>query len=151
MTMPKMKIIENQSVPHNFIEFIQGYRNVPFSWGKYDCCLFVADWVQKMCSFDPAAELRGRYHSKLGATRALRRAGFNSIIEIADAAFGERVDVLALARGDIALVKQADALAQGPALGIVWGANVWAMAEQGTVPLPLTMVEFGWRLPCLQS
>lgn len=132
---------------NNFIGFLPYYRRRPFEWGKCDCCLFVANWVQKMCGFDPAAELRGRYHSKLGATRALRRAGFNSISDIADAAFGERVATLALNRGDIALVIADDA----PALGIVWGANVWAMGELGVVPLPLAMAQFGWRLPCHQS
>lgn len=129
-----------------FIAFLKAYRNRSFEWGQCDCCLFVADWVHTQSGVDPAADLRRRYHTQLGATRALRRAGFNSILDIADAAFGERVDVLALARGDIALLMQDDA----PALGIVWGANVWAMGEQGVVALPLTLVEFGWRLPCHQ-
>lgn len=128
----------------HFGSFLPYYRRRPFEWGQCDCCLFVADWVQTMAGFDPAAALRGRYHSRLGAKRALRRAGFNSIMAIADAALGERLAVLALARGDIGLLLQDDA----PALGIVWGANVWAMAEQGAVPLPLATVAFGWRLPC---
>lgn len=131
----------------NFVSFLPYYRRRPFEWGKCDCCLFVADWVRKMCGFDPAAELRDCYHSPSGAKRALRRAGFNSVADIADDAFGERVSALALAHGDIALLMQDDA----PALGIVWGANVWAMGEQGAVPLPLAMVQFGWRLPCHQS
>lgn len=142
-----LRRIKGDEMTNNFIEFLPYYRRRPFEWGQCDCCLFVANWVQKMCGFDPSAELRGRYHSKLGATRVLRRAGFNSVMDIADAAFGERVSALALERGDIALLMQDDA----PALGIVWGANVWAMGEQGAVALPLALVVFGWRLPCHQS
>lgn len=131
----------------HFVSFLPYYRRRPFEWGQCDCCLFVADWVRNMCGVDPAAALRGRYHSPSGAKRALRRAGFNSIMAIADAAFGERVSAFALARGDIGLLLQDGA----PALGIVWGANVWAMGEQGAVPLPLAMIQFGWRLPCHRS
>lgn len=132
----------------DFLHFLPAYRHRPFVWGECDCCLFVADWVHSQCGIDPAAELRGRYHNAFGAGRLLRRLGLQTLAQLGDRHLGARLPPLALTRGDIALVHQGEL---PPALGIVWGNAVWAMAEQGAVALARAHIAFGWSVPCHQS
>jgi hypothetical protein len=47
----------------------------PFVWGELDCCLWPSDWVRLRRGIDPAASLRGRYRTALGARRHIARAG----------------------------------------------------------------------------
>lgn len=76
----------------------------PFEWGTDDCALFIANWVAEALGVDPAADLRGRYRTRLGAARALRRAG--GMIET----FGPRLEAVGLAR----LPDEANAPGSGP-------------------------------------
>lgn len=54
---------------------IKELRNDVFSWGKNDCCLFVADIVLEITGIDYAKEFRGRYNTRLGAMRFLSKNG----------------------------------------------------------------------------
>ncbi|KOX49930.1 hypothetical protein ADL19_19715 [Streptomyces purpurogeneiscleroticus] len=47
----------------------------PFSWGVSDCWLLAADWCRARRGVDPAARVRGRYRTALGAARLARRLG----------------------------------------------------------------------------
>lgn len=47
----------------------------PFAWGASDCCLAPSDWMLARRGVDPAAPLRGRYQTALGAHRHIRRLG----------------------------------------------------------------------------
>lgn len=55
--------------------FLREAARQPFAWGRADCSLFMADWVQRVRGIDPAAPLRGRYRTALGAARHIRRRG----------------------------------------------------------------------------
>ncbi|WP_245450679.1 DUF6950 family protein [Methylobacterium brachiatum] len=46
-----------------------------FVWGVCDCSLAMADWCRAVRGVDPAATLRGRYTTALGAMRHVRRLG----------------------------------------------------------------------------
>ncbi len=124
--------------------FISRYRVRPFVWGECDCCLFAADWVVEQVGVDPAAQTRGRYNSAKGALKVVRQAGFDDMCAMVDSLLGERIAPLQLQRGDIALVENGG----DPALGICWGANVFAMSQSGVVGLPANTIITGWRLPC---
>jgi len=56
---------------------ITSSRNRPFEWGKWDCCLFVADAILAVTGEDLAAGLRGHY-SSLREARWLLRARYGS-------------------------------------------------------------------------
>jgi hypothetical protein len=56
---------------------ITSSRNRAFEWGKWDCCLFVADAILAVTGDDLAAGLRGSY-SSLGEARWLLRARYGS-------------------------------------------------------------------------
>lgn len=47
-----------------------------FVLGEFDCCLWLADWVQSQrCGADPAQHLRGQYMTPRAYGRILRRFG----------------------------------------------------------------------------
>jgi hypothetical protein len=52
-------------------------RDRPFEWGKWDCCLFVADAIVAVTGEDLAAGLRARY-SSLREARWILRARYGS-------------------------------------------------------------------------
>ncbi len=47
----------------------------PFAFGGWDCALTVANWVELVTCTDPAAELRGRYATRIGWLRIVNRHG----------------------------------------------------------------------------
>jgi hypothetical protein len=55
--------------------FLRAGARSTFVWGEIDCSLFMADWCRAMRGVDPAASLRGRYRTALGAMRHVRRLG----------------------------------------------------------------------------
>lgn len=89
--------------------FVETRRRMPFQWGENDCCLFASDWVRACLGFDPASDVRGRYHTALGATRILNeRGGVIGVIEAAaerydwpevQRAFAQRGDIIAAEAG----------------------------------------------------
>lgn len=59
-------------------------RRDPFAWGSHDCALgLAAGAVRAITGDDAAAEWRGRYSSPSGARRALHKAGFTSLADLA--------------------------------------------------------------------
>src|SRR5690606_16299333 len=66
--------------------YIAAARRRPFEWGKFDCCLFAADVIRALTGLDPAADLRGRYRTALGAKRIVNREG-GSLAALAERRF----------------------------------------------------------------
>jgi len=55
--------------------FLRAMARASFAWGASDCSLVMADWCRVRRGVDPAASLRGRYRTALGAMRYVRRHG----------------------------------------------------------------------------
>jgi hypothetical protein len=112
-----MKRVENW--PTLLTAYIEERREVPFTWGKADCCLFAADWVRLATDLDPAADLRGKYDSALGARRIIkRRGGLAAMVARALTPLGFREVALSLAtRGDIIVRDSGDGDCAGVVLG----------------------------------
>lgn len=112
------------------IAVIARYEAMPFAWGSADCTTFAADCAAAQRSDDPFAHLRGRYSTRTGAARVLKREGG----EMADV-IARRLDRVALpfaGRGDLCLVTT-DA---GPAAAVMLGSEVIAQGEDGLTRLP---------------
>jgi hypothetical protein len=112
-----MKRAENW--PTLLTAYIEERREVPFTWGKADCCLFAADWVRLATDLDPAADLRGKYDSALGARRIIkRRGGLAAMVARALTPLSFREVALSLAtRGDIIVRDSGDGDCAGVVLG----------------------------------
>ncbi len=123
--------------------FIAAARRRVFAWGKWDCCLFCADWVREATGFDPAAEYRGRYRSKRGAYALLKRLAGGDVDAAWTRACGEPMaNPLFAVAGDICMVETD----LGLTLGICLGAEIAHVSESGLAFLPITAAEKAWRL-----
>ena len=76
-------------------------EEVPFEWGKYDCCLFAADVVREITGVDYAEPFRGKYTAEEGAKALLEEKG--GLVEYIDSVL-PRKDVNFVQRGDVVLV-----------------------------------------------
>lgn len=56
-------------------EYLREGAATPFVWGSSDCCLFVCSWVLAQRGVDPMATWRGRYHTRTGAYRRIKKGG----------------------------------------------------------------------------
>lgn len=112
----------------------------PFTWGRFDCCLFAADAVLAVTGHDPAADLRGTYSTEEQAARVLQRAG--GVVGVAIRRAGPVVPPQLAQPGDIGL-SMLDA--SSPTLA-VWGGSAWhAPASVGLVPVPPHALVRVWR------
>lgn len=118
-------------------------RDTPFVWGEHDCALFAADTVLAMTGEDFAEQFRGTYSTALGAEKALRKAGFDSLWAYATHCFGTPLqDTLTARRGDLVLVETTN----GPALSICFGPSAAAAGADGLVFLPTSHWVSAWRV-----
>lgn len=106
---------------------------LPFEDGVHDCALFLAGGILAMTGTDYAAPYRGRYTTLRGGMRILRKDGFRDHVALVEATLPRRA--VAFAReGDGACVQTED----GPALGIVQGAQIYVLSPRGLGLVPLT-------------
>ncbi len=120
-------------------------------WGRDDCCLFVADFIQDMCDVDLAAPFRDRYHSQEGAAAVLMdyagggltkaacvRANELNLEETALQDVGSSADHLFVS---VCVTKG------GPMLGL-WNGSGWLVrTENGVAVLPPQWMAIAWRVP----
>lgn len=75
------------------------FKDKPFKFGKYDCGQMVRFHLR--CIGRPVKSAKaGSYHSLLGAQRALKRLGYESLIDLMDAHF-PRIAPAAAVVGDV--------------------------------------------------
>lgn len=113
----------------------------PFAPGQHDCALFAAGAVAVMTGQDLAAGWRGRYRTLAGGLRMLRRAGHADHVAFAAAHFAEVPPAFAQP-GDLAVVAGAD----GAALGVVQGENVYVLRPEGLGLVPLSWAHRVFRV-----
>lgn len=102
--------------------YLDPLRLMPFEWGRHDCCTFAAGAVYAMTGFDHMAEFRGRYTTRIGSLRALKRFGAGALAPTLDQKFTP-IAAATAQRGDIVM--------SGGALGICMGAALIAVGSVG--------------------
>lgn len=124
------------------------FKGKPFKWGRYDCAAMVAWHLRAIGAPVKQAAKAGSYHSLVGAQRALKRLGYATLAEMADAHF-ERIAPAAAWVGDLIEIPAEDrnplgcfmvALTNGRVVGYVDGAIGAAVLE------PVEYVA-AWRVP----
>lgn len=104
----------------------------PWTWGRFDCCLFFADWALARCGRDPAAELRGTYATEREMRRLVKaRGGLVRLVGDCMAGIGWRPTSSPQA-GDIGLVRIGVKLWRGRVVTVPTGAiavapDMWAI------------------------
>lgn len=135
---------------HDWVErldrFIRESHTKPFKWGSFDCCLFSCDAVRAMTDVDLAADFRGKYRSKTGAAKLMKK--FKGVEGIAWKVAAEHslieVPALTAQRGDVVLLDTD----LGPALGVVSldGRFAWFAAPEGLAARRLPDFRKAWRI-----
>ena len=138
--------------PTRLVNFIAKAQRLSFSWGEknggHDCGLFAANAIEEMTGRDPASWFRGRYSTKIGAYRALKKFSGGGIEEaacrISDENNFPEIPVLTAQRGDLVLL----CTREGHALGICVGAHIaCARPGFGLTYISLSHAERAWRVP----
>lgn len=130
-----------QDWPLRLDAFVEQRRCMPFAWGSQDCCQFARHAVAALTGSDPAADWGLRpYRTAKGAAGQLARLG--GIAALPGRAGLSEIPLLRAGRGDLALVPNAGR----PALGIVLGAKVAYVGEQGLAFVPVTACTNTWRV-----
>jgi hypothetical protein len=121
--------------------FIEQRKSMGFAWGQNDCCMFAADAVLAMTGVDYAANFRGKYTTKVGAARALRRYGAGTIQATLTELLGAPVSRLNLRRGDVVL----GSLNGQPTAGILLQHPV-APSDDTLAHFNASDIICGWRI-----
>jgi len=137
--------------PERLNDFLGAAHGRLFLWGKWDCCLFSADAVLAMTGIDVGVVFRGKYTTAVGAARAVKRYGGGTLEDAMDkmAAQNRWLSCLPLMakRGDVVLVGPKYAPGRfGGAMGIVRGADIACVTEDGLVSIPLDSAVRAWSI-----
>lgn len=115
----------------------------PFGYGAMDCTLWVAAWVRQRTGRDAMAEWRGRYRTRLGGLRLIRRepGGLAGAAGRGLAAVGAVAIEPARARpGDVGIIATTD----GPCLALRGQLSWLAKTGDGLWRCPIAIA--AWRL-----
>lgn len=107
--------------------YLRGCRDMPFAYGRHDCCTFASGAVLAMTGIDAMAEFRGRYRSVAGSVRALRKLGKGTLAATLDAKFPP-VDPAFAHRGDLVLTDDGQG---GGALCVSFGRFAIGVGSEG--------------------
>ena len=82
-------------------QHIKTAKDITFEWGKHDCALWCADWVNIATGVDHASKWRGLYTTRIELDVVLAKLGYDSVDAIADElapsmhqAFAQRGDIV---------------------------------------------------------
>lgn len=125
--------------PARLADYIETRRRRVFSWGDNDCAMFAADWVVEAAGWDPAAAVRGRYTTAVGARRVLKNRAGGDLEAFVDGQLPV-IEQAYAGRGDLMLFAMPD----GPALGVCLGTVCACPGETGLVFLPVTSALKAW-------
>lgn len=122
-------------------EEIRAARSRTFSWGKFDCGMFVCDCVRAMTWTDIAASLRGRYQTRLGAMRVCR-GSLERTAELIGKAFGlPEIDPRQASRGDVVFLSTRTLAIVG-----LDGVTAFGVGPQGLEQRPRSEWLRAWRV-----
>ncbi len=113
----------------------------PFQYGVNDCALFGASIVNACLGFDPAETYRGRYKTKIGGIRAIRKSGYQDQIDYVEKTFSQ-TPILFSREGDLGLVETEE----GPAIVALLGSFAAGVSKTGLIRFPIGEVKIAFRV-----
>lgn len=85
------------------------FIGAPFQWGRYDCAKMVTFHLRHL-GISLSIAKAGRYATALGAYRALKRLGFESLADVLDGRGLQRIAPASRVAGDIIELPSSEAL-----------------------------------------
>jgi len=125
---------------------LDSYKTAEFQYGTLDCCLFVANLVQKLTGKDYAERWRGQYADESGAKRMIDEYG--TLAGIASAAFGDMQPMADVRDGSPVLIGppfvEHDSISE--ALGICYNSRIYYLTEKGLAHVSLLFGRGCWHV-----
>lgn len=122
-------------------QVIRENMSQPFVWGVSDCS-FVFDCICEMTGFDPIADIRG-YTTEAGAMKALKRAGYDTVLALIEDNFDEISPALAR-RGDIGYPALIAHPLMSPA--VIDGSSAFSKHPKGPIVIPRSAIVRAWAV-----
>lgn len=119
-----------------FSEFVSARQNMPFAWGRNDCCVFAAEAIKAITGQDHAAEFRGIYRTVKTADRLMNEMG--GLEAIASRFLGDPVSPKMAAVGDIVMT--------GNTLGVCNGSTIIGPGKDGIAVIPMAEALKAWKV-----
>lgn len=118
---------------------VEAARRAPFIWGQHDCALWAMSVRAKLLGID-APDWAGRYATRIGAFRHLRKVGYENLTAAGLAIMGNPLpNPLFARRGDVVLTD---------AVGICIGLQFVTPLEgrDGLAAYPVKSASLAWRV-----
>ena len=112
-----------------------------FTWGKADCALRACHVAEAITGVDLAEQYAGRYSTPQGAARVIRRAGFDTLGDMAAGTLPEIAPGQAT-RGDLVAIDTKD----GEALGVAMPPHCLAAGPTAWQILPLAAATRAFKI-----
>lgn len=111
----------------------------PFEWGKLDCVVFAFGCIEAMTG-EQVCPPHGDYTTRIGAMRALTKAGFDNLAFVMDSVLDDNPPAMAM-RGDIVM--------HDGGLGVCLGVTSVFLIEDGVglKSEPTLACSHSWRVP----
>jgi hypothetical protein len=129
--------------------FLIEHANKPFSYGSWDCCLWVCSAIHEMTGIDPAQDFRDKYQSRGEAYRAIKAAtgaaSVQAIVEnITTKLQMPEIPVRRAQTGDVVLIERARDYSIG-LTALNWSEIIVSQAR-GLRCISLTHAIRAWRV-----
>lgn len=124
--------------PARLSKYFLSVKDSSFSYGEFDCCIFISDAVVAMTGVDQMGEFRGKYTDKDSSIAALKEYGSGNLYKTLVKKFGRSVPGVQGRRGDIGY-------AEG-SCGIITGTSGVFLRDGGFMHVPLTMIQRSFRV-----
>lgn len=120
----------------------------PMKWGADDCLLCFAGPLQTALGYDVAQKFRGKYRSKIGAHKMLKRMGFGTIADaVADQAkmfMWDKIPINDVTAGDIGVLD----ILGNQTCAMMHRSGFWiARSEKGFAAVPVQAAIAAYRVP----
>lgn len=137
------------SVEEIITKAIEAVLGKPVTWGRDDCCLWVADIAKGMIGVDPAAPWRGKYDSPEGAEKVMPLGLVNTVSGRFRELKWPRISIGRSQVGDIGIARHD----RTPAAVVVKShmEDWWiGRGDDGVTYVPPEHVICAWAIPCLR-
>lgn len=115
-----------------------------FHDGTWDCALMVAAWVERVKGVDGASPWRGRYATRIGWLRILKREGGIEAVIARGAALAGLTETSEPRRGDIGIARQPN----GELMAGIYLGQRWASAGARGLAVCVADPVRAWRVEC---
>ena len=124
-------------------DYLREVRGMQFDWSRWNCCTFVAGWVQRATGRRVMLGLP-RTPGRLAAHRLIVDLG-GTLRGVWTAWMGAEPIAAELAQvGDVVGLREADA----QAVGVCCGRTAAVLTEAGLAHVPMQRADCAWRLAC---